>query len=287
MRVPARLRSREGVRRALERIATRPEEPLSLATLARETGVSPFHLQRRFKATVGVSPREYQQTLRVQALKRGLRAQDSVAGAIYDAGFGSASRVYERVDTTLGMTPREYRRGGAGVALSWATGATPLGRLLIAATDRGICCIELGASDRELERELAREFPAATRQPMAKAQAPQFRAWLQALNAWLAGRSAAPSLPLALSGTAFQCAVWRYLQAIPRGETRSYAEVARGLGRPAAARAVAGACASNRIALAIPCHRVIRGSGELGGYRWGIARKRELLRREGARPTSA
>lgn len=275
-------RGSAGVRRVLARITARPEEPFSLESLAREAGVSPFHLQRRFKATVGLSPREYQQSLRVRALKQSLRNQREVTDAIYAAGFGSSSRVYERVDSTLGMTPTEYRRGGAGVTLSFATGATPFGRLLIAATDRGICAIELGDSQRELEAQLAREFPAARRQPMAAAQVPQFRAWLESLNGWLSGRRASAGLPLELHGTAFQCAVWRYLQSIPRGETRSYAEVARGLGRPGAARAVARACASNRLALAVPCHRVIRGDGSLGGYRWGEDRKRALLRREGA-----
>jgi AraC family transcriptional regulator of adaptative response/methylated-DNA-[protein]-cysteine methyltransferase len=277
---PDSSRTDQGVRRALERIAAQPEAPAPLEQLAREAGLSPFHLQRRFKAAVGVSPREYQQSLRVAALKQGLKQLDSVAGAIYGAGFGSASRVYEAASATIGMTPREYRRGGAGVAISYATGATPLGRLLIAATDRGICAIELGRSDAELERALAREFPAAARARMARAQRPQFRAWLGALNEWLAGRAPLPELPLELRGTAFQCVVWRYLQGIPRGETRSYAEVARGVGRPGAARAVARACATNRIALAIPCHRVIRGSGELGGHRWGIGRKQALLARE-------
>jgi AraC family transcriptional regulator of adaptative response/methylated-DNA-[protein]-cysteine methyltransferase len=269
------------IRELCELIATQTDQPLSLERLAKQAGVSPFHLQRTFKAALGVSPREYHDALRLRTLKQGLRTDANVAAAIYGAGFGSSSRVYERTDVALGMTPREYRRGGAGLSISYATGATLLGRILVAATDRGICCIEFARSDAALERLLAAEFPDATCQPMVASQQPQFAVWLDSLNQWLRGRSLALDLPLELRGTAFQCAVWRYLQTIPAGETRSYAEVARGLGRPAAARAVARACASNRIAVAVPCHRVIRGSGELGGYRWGRERKRRLLAVEG------
>jgi AraC family transcriptional regulator of adaptative response/methylated-DNA-[protein]-cysteine methyltransferase len=273
---------RDRIRELCELIAAQTDQPLSLERLAKQAGVSPFHLQRTFKAALGVSPREYHDALRLRTLKRGLRTDTNVAAAIYGAGFGSSSRVYERSDAALGMTPRDYRRGGAGLAISFATGATPLGRILIAATDRGICCIEFARSERELERLLAAEFPDAARQPMVASQQPQFAAWLLSLNDFLLGRSAALELPLELRGTAFQCAVWRYLQSIPPGQTCSYAEVARGLGRPAAARAVAQACARNRIAVAVPCHRVIRGSGELGGYRWGLDRKRRLLAGERA-----
>jgi AraC family transcriptional regulator, regulatory protein of adaptative response / methylated-DNA-[protein]-cysteine methyltransferase len=213
-------------------------------------------------------------------VKQSLRSSTSVTDAIAAAGFGSTSRLYEKTDAALGMTPSEYRRGGAGLTISWATGETPLGRVLIGATTRGICALAFGASETSLARELKSEFPAATLTPMPKESRADFTRWMTALNGYLAGKLRRLDLPVAAQGTAFQLLVWRYLRTVPRGETRSYAQVARDLGRPKAARAVATACASNRVAVLVPCHRVVRGTGEISGYRWGVSRKRALLRLE-------
>ena len=268
------------VRKACELITQHADEPLSLKQVAAAVGQSPFHFQRSFKAAVGLTPKEFHEAERVRHLKAGLKSGHSVTEAIYDAGFGSASRVYERVDTRLGMTPLQYREGGRGLTISHATSTTPLGLLMIGATDRGICFIQFGDSEKKLEAQLVEEYPHAAHAPMPKAQAATFETWMRALGAYLEGSKASLDLPLDVRGTAFQMRVWRYLQTIPYGEVQSYSEVARGIGQPTATRAVAQACASNTIALAIPCHRVIRGNGELGGYRWGLARKRTLIDRE-------
>ena len=268
------------IRKACELITQHVDEPLSLKQLAKAVGQSPFHFQRSFKAAVGLTPKEFHEAERVRVLKSGLKAGHSVTEAIYDAGFGSSSRVYERVDTRLGMTPLQYRQGGRGLSISHAAAQTPLGLLMIGATDRGICFIQFGDSEKKLEAQLVAEYPQATHAPMPKAQAGTFDAWMHALGDYLEGNRTALDLPLDVRGTAFQMRVWRYLQSIPYGEVQSYGEVARGIGQPSAVRAVANACANNTIALAIPCHRVIRGNGELGGYRWGLARKRTLIDRE-------
>ena len=270
------------IRKACELIAKNADQPLSLNDIASAVGMSAFHFQRTFKASVGLTPKEFHQAERVRKLKSGLKSGGSVTDAIYDAGFGSSSRVYERVDTRLGMTPLQYREGGRGLAISHAASRTPLGFVMIGATDRGICFIQFGDSEKKLGQQLVAEYPHATHTAMPSAQAATFATWMRALSAYLEGSTRALELPLDVRGTAFQMLVWRYLQTIPYGEVQSYTEVARGIGQPTAARAVAQACASNTIALAIPCHRVIRGNGELGGYRWGLARKRTLLDRERA-----
>ena len=270
------------IRKACDLIVRNADQSLSLKQLAADVGLSPFHFQRSFKAIVGLTPKEFRDAERVRRLKSGLKSGRDVTTAIYDAGFGSSSRVYERADTRLGMTPQQYRQGGRGLAISHATSPTPLGVLMIGATDRGICFIQFGENAKQLERQLVAEYPEATHAPMPKSQSATFETWMRALGAYLEGAKAALDLPLDVRGTAFQMRVWRYLQTIPYGEVQSYAEVARGIGQPTAARAVARACATNTIALAIPCHRVIRGSGELGGYRWGLARKRTLIDRERA-----
>jgi AraC family transcriptional regulator of adaptative response/methylated-DNA-[protein]-cysteine methyltransferase len=248
-----------------------------LRALARRAHLSPFQLHRLFKSFLGITPRDYVEHVRVHELKRRLRGGASVTDAIYDAGFEASSTVYGRLDVHLGMTPRSYGRGGRNERISFAFGTTPLGRVLIGATDRGICYLQLGDSEGELLAALLAEYPSATVTPSPPRKDGQLAAWMRALNAHLAGAEPRAALPLDVKGTAFQQRVWKFLRTIPRGTVTSYADVARGIGAPNAVRAAASACARNRIAVLIPCHRVIRGDGELGGYRWGLPRKRRLL----------
>ncbi len=255
------------------------EGDISLARLGQEAALSPFHLQRCFKAAVGVTPKQYAEACRLRSLKSNLRAGEDILQSVYASGFGSPSRVYERIDTRLGMTPAEYREGGVQIEITFVTVKTALGPLMIGATDRGLCFVQFGDTARDLETALRSEYPAAHLKPMPTPWPQPFEAWISKLEEHLEGNRAS-DLPLDIQATAFQMKVWRYLQSIPSGEVRSYGEVAAAIGQPNAARAVATACAKNRVALVIPCHRVIRGSGELGGYRWGLARKRELLERE-------
>lgn len=261
-------------------IETHAEAQLPLAELAQRVHLSPFHFQRRFKAIVGLSPKAYAEACRLKNLRRELRTSASVSDAIYGVGYGSGSRVYEKIDTRLGMTPAEYRAGGQGVMISYAVGTTALGMILIAATDRGICFLQFGDDDASLLATLRTEYPAARIDAMPAAQDAPFRDWMQRLGEHLAGRRPQLDLPLHTRGTAFQLEVWKYLQTIPYGEVRSYAEVATAIGKPKAMRAVARACASNHVALLVPCHRVIRGDGALSGYRWGLERKRVLIDQE-------
>jgi AraC family transcriptional regulator of adaptative response/methylated-DNA-[protein]-cysteine methyltransferase len=261
-------------------IRTHSHEPLPLAQLAATAGLSPFHFQRTFKSIVGVTPKQFADSCRLEDLKGQLRAQPSVTGAIYQAGFNSGSRVYERSGSHLGMTPGQYRAGGAGASISWVIAETPIGRMMMAATDRGLCFIQFGDSDEALVAELRNEYPKAQIEPMREPYPRQFNLWMNALTRHLNGEQPAPDLPLDVRATAFQMKVWRYLQSIPAGTTQSYSEVAAGIGQPTAARAVARACATNPVSIVVPCHRVIRGSGDLAGYRWGLDRKRALLDRE-------
>ncbi len=270
----------QAIRQAAEYIQANWQQELPLRTLSQEAGLSPFHFQRSFKSLVGVTPRQFQEACRLRALKQELRAGDGILDAIFAAGFGSTSRVYERVDTRLGMTPSEYRAGGARVGITHATIRTRLGRVKIGATDRGLCFVEFGASEDELIGALRREYPSAQLSVVRKPWPAALREWVHALELHLEGAQHQLDLPLDIRATAFQMRVWRYLQSIPYGQTRSYRQVAEAIGKPTAARAVATACARNRVALVIPCHRVIRGTGELGGYRWGLKRKRALLEAE-------
>lgn len=268
--------------RWIEAHADEPEA-LTLEALGRRAKLSPSHLQRRFQGVVGLSPKAYAEACRLHRLKDGLRAAPRITDAIYDAGFGSGSRVYERIGTRLGMTPSAYRAGGAGLTMTYAITVTALGPTLIAATDRGICSVAFAEDEATLLRQLAAEFPRAERIPMAEPRQPLFETWMAALAARLEGREPDRGLPLDTRGTAFQLKVWKALLEIPSGAVKSYAEVAQAIGAPSAARAVARACASNRLAVLIPCHRVIRGDGALGGYRWGLERKRALIGAERAR----
>jgi AraC family transcriptional regulator, regulatory protein of adaptative response / methylated-DNA-[protein]-cysteine methyltransferase len=261
------------VRRACRAIAARPGRRLSLARLAGALEASPHHLLRSFKAAIGITPREYAEACRVGCLKRELRNGQDVTSAIYGAGYGSSSRVYEAARATLGMTPGAYARGGTGEAVEFAIVASPLGRLLVAATGKGVCAVALGDSDARLEAALRAEYPRAT----VTSGPARFQAWIGAIVAALEPGAPDVRLPLDVRATAFQRLVWRELQRIPRGTTRSYQEIARRIGRPGAARAVARACATNPVALVVPCHRVVREDGRPGGYRWGASRKRKLL----------
>jgi AraC family transcriptional regulator of adaptative response/methylated-DNA-[protein]-cysteine methyltransferase len=209
-------------------------------------------------------------------LKRNLQAGHSVTRAMYDAGYGSSSRLYERTASQLGMTPDKYRRGAVAAAIRYTFASSPIGTMLIAATDKGVCSIQFGASEAELEQGLKHEFPFAQRKRDDVALA----TWKATVLDRLRGQKLSSSLPLDIQATAFQRRVWQYLQSIPYGSTRSYSNVAKGIGEPTATRAVARACATNPVAIAIPCHRVVRENGELGGYRWGIERKQALLEME-------
>jgi AraC family transcriptional regulator of adaptative response/methylated-DNA-[protein]-cysteine methyltransferase len=272
----------ERIRKTCDYVRANLDTELPLGLLADQAGLSPFHFQRSFKAVMGVTPRQFVEACRLDALKGNLRnPRHSVTDAIYESGFGSGSRVYERVDTRLGMTPATYRSGGKGVRISWVSTDSALGRMMIGATDRGLCFVQFGSSDDALLEMLKAEYPAAVVEPMAEPYPKEFHDWMEALGDHLRGQQPKLDLPLDLQATAFQMKVWQYLQQqIPYGSVQSYSEVAEGIGQPAAARAVARACASNRVALVIPCHRVIRGTGELGGYRWGLERKRVLIDQE-------
>ncbi|HTW56871.1 MAG TPA: bifunctional DNA-binding transcriptional regulator/O6-methylguanine-DNA methyltransferase Ada [Terriglobales bacterium] len=256
------------------------DEPITLDRLGKEFHQSPFHLQRRFKTVLGITPREYADSCRLRLLKRNLQAGDSVTRAMYDAGYGSSSRLYERTASQLGMTPDKYRRGAIAATIRYTCADSPLGRMLIAATERGICAIQFARTDGELLEGLKREFPFAARKPDNGG----LRSWVSALLQHMRGRKRKidldSSLPLDIRATAFQRRVWTYLQSIPFGATQSYSQVAKAIGQPTAVRAVARACATNPVAVAIPCHRVVREDGSMGGYRWGIERKKTLLEME-------
>ncbi|MGH8618222.1 MAG: methylated-DNA--[protein]-cysteine S-methyltransferase [Burkholderiales bacterium] len=268
------------IRAVCQWLDVHPDAPHTLAALATRAHLSPFHFQRRFKALTGLSPKQYADGVRIGRLKQALRTDDTVTGAIYGAGFGSASRAYARADASLGMTPRQYRAGGAGVAISHAAADTPLGLLMIAATDRGLCFVQFGDNAQALVARLRREYPHAQLQARDLARDRPFAAWMRSLIGYLEDGRPRAVLPVDLQGTAFQLKVWNYLRRIPAGQVKSYAEVARAIGKPKAVRAVGSACARNRVGLVIPCHRVIRGDGGLGGYRWGLERKRTLIDRE-------
>jgi len=252
------------------------DAPLTLSALGRRLGVSPFHLQRTFKSLTGITPRAYADARRLEVMKAGLRRGDSVTRAMVDAGYSSSSRLYERAASQLGMAPLEYRNRASGVLIRYAVVDSALGKLLVAGTEKGVCAIRLGDTRAALEKTLREEFAQARLEHDPHALEP----WTERLRDHLAGNPAQPDLPLDIQATAFQRLVWEHLRTIPRGQTESYSEVARRVGRPSAARAVARACASNPVAVAIPCHRVVREDGALGGYRWGIRRKQRLLKME-------
>jgi AraC family transcriptional regulator of adaptative response/methylated-DNA-[protein]-cysteine methyltransferase len=258
------------------------DEPLSLKKLGEQAQLSPAHLQRVFKFVLGVSPKAYHDAARMRLLKGALKSGMSVLESINEAGFQSTSRIYGHATRTLGMTPSTYRSGGAGETIAYAFRNSALGPLLMAATDRGVCFAQFGRSERSLIDQLQAEFPKALVRESDAAQSPALNAWIGALEAHIAGSAPRPNVPLDLRGTAFQIRVWRFLLEVPDGDVLSYTEVANGIGAPKAVRAAASACAANRIAVLVPCHRVLRGDGELGGYRWGLERKRVLINHERA-----
>lgn len=249
------------------------DEPVPLKQLGAEVGLSPYYLQRAFKQLVGLSPKEYRDARRMEHFKTSLKRGDKVTNATYEAGFGSSSRLYERVNSDLGMTPSEFQSGGTGVTLRYTTASIAVGRMLVAVTERGIAAVRLGSSDASLVASLQQDYPGAT----LRRDASGLKQHVSGILQCLAGKVEASRLQLDLNATAFQRRVWKALQRIPRGKTHSYRDVARAIGQPTAARAVAGACATNPIAVAIPCHRVIRRDGHIAGYRWGLQRKKQLL----------
>lgn len=255
------------------------EQTLTLDELAQKVAVSPYHFHRLFKSVTGMTPRAWQQAWRARKLRESLKASPSVTDAVLAAGFPASSSFYRHADDALGMTARQYRRGADELQVHYTLQSCQLGRCLVAASTRGICAVLPGDDDADLIAELELMFPNAQRQEAD----PTFRDQVAEVIAQLDGQHSALELPLDIRGTAFQQQVWQALRAIPAGETRSYQQVAQAIGKPKAVRAVANACAANKLALLIPCHRVVRQSGALSGYRWGEARKAELLRREAER----
>ena len=248
----------------------------TLSTLAVRSGLGRYRLHRLFRRVLGITPRQYADAIRLRQFKRSLRKGGTVTSALYDAGYGSSSRLYERAAAQLGMTPGSYLRGAPGLSIRYALVNSPLGRLLVGATERGVCAVMLGKPDAELVRELAHDFPRA-----------ELRKDPQGVGAWARGvveriraLPSAAEVPLDIRGTAFQRRVWEELQRIPAGQTRTYSEIARRIGRPESVRAVARACATNSISVVVPCHRVVGKNGSLTGYRWGLERKRALLEAE-------
>ncbi len=287
MPIPAKTRKRAKARPSRRQLALvervcgmideQEGEPVTLAALAEAVELSPWYLQRIFKKCMGVSPRDYADARRSASFRERLRNGESIAGATYGSGYGSSSRVYERSNLQLGMTPASYAKGGKGAHITYAIVDSPLGRLLVAATAKGICFVSLAESDEALEANLRREYPRAeaiVRNDAAIAPS------VQAILAYLAGECPDIALPLDIRATAFQRRVWQELRAIPAGETRSYAEIAAAMGEPKAQRAVGQACANNPVALVVPCHRALRADDGLGGYRWGTQRKDRLLNQE-------
>jgi AraC family transcriptional regulator of adaptative response/methylated-DNA-[protein]-cysteine methyltransferase len=270
---PAVQRVREACRAIDAALAAEAPAP-GLEELGARLGTSPFHLQRSFKKLLGISPREYADARRLGRVKTMLREGNGVADALYGAGYGSASRLYERADTQLGMTPATYAKGGRGARITFATGACRFGRVLVGATERGICAVSLGDDDDVLEAALRGEYPEAELVPGTPGP------WFDAVLRRLEGESPTEALSMDLRATAFQWRVWQALQAIPPGETRSYQELAAAIGMPKAVRAVGRACGANRLAVVIPCHRAVRGDGTPGGYKWGAERKTRLLAAE-------
>jgi AraC family transcriptional regulator of adaptative response/methylated-DNA-[protein]-cysteine methyltransferase len=254
------------------------EAPVTLSALSAPLGISPHQLERAFRSVMGITPRQYADAQRMRRLKSQLRKGDDVTTALYDAGFGSSSRLYERAPSQLGMTPATYRQGGTGMRVNYTIVDSPMGRLLVGATDRGISAVYLGESDARLEGALKKEYPRAE----IRRDRNGLEGWVSKILEHLRGREPNLDLPTDVQATAFQRRVWEELRRIPYGTTRTYSQVAQAIGQPAAVRAVARACATNPVSVVVPCHRVVRGDGKLAGYRWGVERKQALLEHESA-----
>jgi AraC family transcriptional regulator of adaptative response/methylated-DNA-[protein]-cysteine methyltransferase len=270
---PAGSEAEERVERSQRYLDEHTDEPITLRRLAAQVGLSPFHLQRTFTRMVGLSPKAYQGAKRMERFTASLKRGETVTNATYEAGFGSSSRLYARVNEDFGMTPSAFRSGGMGVTLRYITVPTAVGRMLVAVTERGIAAVSLGDTEAALVTSLHNDYPKAVLRRDTKGLEKHVYGLLKCLN----GSEVGNHLLLDVKATAFQRKVWQALQQIPRGQTRSYQEIARAIGQPTAVRAVARACASNPVAVAIPCHRIVRRDGHLAGYRWGLQRKKRLL----------
>ena len=266
------------VQRAVGQLAESSEEGVRLGAIAVALGTTQATLRRAFQQVTGLKPRELAEALRIKRFKTMLRAGKSIADALYETGYGSTSRVYERSNAQLGMTPATYRKGGQGMKIGYTIAKSPLGKVLVAATERGVSAVYLGDVDGAMIAELRQEYPRAEIAPAADS----FQRWVREIVGRIEGNQPRVELPLDLQATAFQRRVWQELQRIPRGRTRTYSQVARALGQPKAVRAVARACATNPVSIVVPCHRVIREDGTLAGYRWGLSRKEQLLAQERA-----
>jgi AraC family transcriptional regulator, regulatory protein of adaptative response / methylated-DNA-[protein]-cysteine methyltransferase len=267
------------VQRVAALIATSNEETMRLDSLAREAGSSPAKLRRAFHRVTGLAPKEFQQAVRLEKFKKLLREGSSVTEALYACGFGSSSRLYEKTNAHLGMTPASYRKGGEGMQIGYTVANSSLGKVLVGTTERGVSAVYLGEKEGALVDALRKEYPKAE---IARANGAS-ESWLKEILQRIDGTAPSMDLPLDVKATAFQRRVWQELQKIPRGTTRTYTQVARALGKPEAVRAVARACATNPVSIVVPCHRVVRTDGNLAGYRWGLERKGKLLEREAAR----
>lgn len=266
----------ELVQRICQYIDTNLDEKLTLARLSREARISPFHFQKVFKRVLGISPRQYIETKRLDKLKRSLRRGETVTNALYDAGFTSRSRLYEGPTSPLGVHPGLFRRGGQGLQISYTIIDSPVGRLLLGATQNGVCAVCMGASDEAVEAALREDYYAADLYRDDEAM----KDWAGHFSEYFEGHELPRNLPIDVQATAFQWKVWKQIQNIPYGETASYAKIAQRIGDPMSVRAVANACARNHVALIIPCHRIVGSKGELRGYKWGVKRKQAILSME-------
>jgi AraC family transcriptional regulator, regulatory protein of adaptative response / methylated-DNA-[protein]-cysteine methyltransferase len=266
------------VERAARLLAEAGEDGLRLRALAEKLNTKPATLRRAFRQVTKLTPRDLAEALRLERFKKMLRAGTPITEALYETGYGSSSRVYERSNAQLGMTPATYRKGGKGMKIGYTIANSPLGKVLVAATERGVSAVYLGESDAKLVSALREEYPRAEISPAKES----VERWVREIVQRIEGKEPHFELPLDLQATAFQRRVWQELQRIPRGATRTYGQVARSLGRPRAVRAVARACATNPVSVVVPCHRVIRRDGNLAGYRWGLSRKEKLLEQERA-----
>ena len=272
----ARIMTPALVQAATRELAESREDTVRFAALATKLGSTPATLRRAFLRVTGLRPRELAEALRLVRFKKMLREGKSITDALYETGYGSSSRIYERSNAQLGMTPATYQKGGKGMNIGYSIAKSALGKVLVAATDRGVSAVYLGDTDAKLVAELREEYPRAEIAPATDT----FERWVKEIVQRVEGKPPRMELPLDLQATAFQRRVWQELQQIPRGSTRTYSQVAKAMGNPRAVRAVARACATNPVSIVVPCHRVIREDGNLAGYRWGLSRKQQLLAQE-------